>query len=162
MTETSMFWAGTTIGDHGPYSEDEFSEFMRTMFCTDPATEGYLHVHHPGFNQDLRPTVNELVVMLLTGAALVYGTLYTNSSVEIFSTPADPAHSHYYRLVLRKSWASNTVRAVLLGPDHGSYPALTQTPGTTWEISMARILVAAGGTEGTLTDDRVMCKFPSV
>lgn len=138
MTERSYPWGGTTTGDAtlAPYDDDEWSDIWRKLYTMDRTVQGVILDY-----------ANELVVTnpagttirMATGAALVDGKFYENDANIDFAGVAPGAGSNYYTLVLRKSFAGQTVRAVLLGPSPIAPPAVTQVDGTTWEISIATI-----------------------
>jgi len=93
-------------------------------------------------------------VAVNTGRALVYGTWYeSDASVNVVvATPAGATRID--RIVLRKSWASQTVRITrIAGAEGGGAPAVTQTAGTTWDLPLYRASITVGGVI-TLTDDR--------
>jgi len=159
MTEKSFYWANTAIGDGSlsPYDNDEFSDIWRKLFTADRAVQG----HIDGYENSLEvsnPSGNTIRVN--TGAALVDGKFYETTAVvdNSISTPA--AATRKDRIVLRKSWASQTVRvAVLTGIEGGSIPSLTQTDGLTWEIPLATISITTGGAI-TVTDEREASRTP--
>jgi hypothetical protein len=63
------------------------------------------------------------------------------------------------RIVLRASWAAQTVRITrIAGVENDDAPALTQTPGTTYDIPLAQVSITTGGVI-TITDERVFCVF---
>jgi hypothetical protein len=92
-----------------------------------------------------------------TGTALVDGKLYVNSTEETFSVVVPEAGSNYYRLILRKDFTAQTVRAIMLGPETAAYPTITQTPGTVWEITLARVRVYSAGTIAIYSSDKMFC-----
>jgi hypothetical protein len=157
MTEKSMFWGGTTIGDHGPYGADDFAEFMRALFCLNPATQGFLRTPT---GAQFFPSVSGLEISIDSGRALVYGTLYELYPFT-YLTIVDPGALRYYRVVLRKSWATKDVVLTMLGPTTPGFPPLVQTPGVTWDLSIARLTVPSGGPIQVTNDDRLACAMPS-
>ena len=157
MTEKSMFWGGTTVGDHGPYGADDFAEFLRCIFCMHPATEGLLRTP-TGAN--FFYSLMGLVFGVDSGRALVHGTLYESTTQENL-TIVDPGALRYYRVVLRKSWASKNVLLTMLGPTTPGYPPLVQIAGTTWDIPLYRLSVPSGGPISLEADDREYCEVPT-
>lgn len=87
-------------------------------------------------------------VLVKPGAALVNGTNYYNSSDLTLSIAANASgNPRIDVIVLRKSFAAQTVRAVVLQGTPAASPtppALTQSAGITWEIPLAEIAVASG------------------
>lgn len=157
MTETSYFWGGTTVGDAtiAPYDDDEYSDIQRKMFTVNRAVQGVL-VNY--LEELLVQNPSGTTIRLNTGAAIVDGKFYEADADVDFSVTVPGAGSNYYTLVLRKSWVAQTVRAAILGPDVGAPPAVTQTDGTTWEISLATVRVQSSGVI-TVTDTREYCQF---
>ena len=152
-----MFWTTGGGGDGSAYTQTQLYQMFRRMFTSDnQATEGVLY----GFNNGLAVSGTSSPVTIATGGAVVSGFLYENdsSTTQAISTPTLGTTGH--RIVLRASWAAQTVRIALLSSANGvsSIPALTQTAGTTWEISLATIQITTGGVI-TVTDDRSYCHF---
>lgn len=150
MTQTSLPWANNGIGDGQPYDDDEWSDWQRKLFTHDRTLQGVV----PGYANDLavsNPAGN--TIRVATGAALVDGKFYeTDANVDnTITTPG--AGSNYYRFVLQKDWALQTVRVAVLGPDAASPPVVTQTDGTLWEISLATVQITSGAVV-TVTDTR--------
>jgi len=150
MAETSLVWANNGIGDGQAYDDDEWSDWQRKLFSHDRTVQGVI----PGYANELavsNPAGN--TIRVATGAALVDGKFYeTDANVDnTITTPG--AGSNYYRIVLQKDWALQTVRVAVLGPDVASPPAVTQTDGTTWEVSLATVQITSGGVI-TITDTR--------
>lgn len=162
MAESSMFWGGVSEGDCGPYDQEQFSEFMMALFCTDPTTQGVIRGMDLD-NQNLGVGyAGGGILRVDSGNALVYGTLLHLPGFVDFTVEFNAGHDNYYRVVLRKDWAAKTVRAVLLGPKIGSFPVLTQVAGTIWEISLTRLIcnTVADSISGYI-DDSTYCVFPS-
>jgi len=152
MTERSYFWGGTTIGDAtlAEYTDDDFSDRWAELFTIDRATQGVIYTERVGYTGMLAVTkVDDDNVAVDTGLALVDGKVYENDASLNLGVGGDG----FYRVVLRKTWAAQTVRAVLLGPQAVTPPSVTQTDGTTWEISLATFEKAAG-VIGSIVDTR--------
>ena len=150
MTEKSLMWSGTLTGDAGAYSDDDWSDMFRKMFLYDRTTQGIFK----NLDNALEVTGVASPVSMASGGALVDGKFYENTAAlgVAVSTPA--ASTRIDRLVLRKNWAAQTVRATLIaGVEGGAAPAITQTDGTTWDIKLAQISIVTGGTI-TVTDER--------
>ena len=160
MTEKSYYWDGTVTGDAtlSPYSEDDISDHWRKMFQSDRTVQSVL----AGYESELEVTnPSGQTIRVAKGAALVDGKYYeTDAAVDFAGVTPGGGDTNYYRVVLRKSWAGQTVRLVLLANLAGAdYPAVTQTDGTTWEVGIARALINDAGTV-TIIDDRVYSKSP--
>jgi hypothetical protein len=93
-----------------------------------------------------------------TGAAIVDGKFYRNTANVDLAGAVPGGGSNYYTVVLQKTWATQLVRAVLLGPDAGAPPAVTQSDGLTWEIALAEVEITSGGVV-TITDVRVTAHY---
>lgn len=151
MTEESTFWGGTAIGDHGTYTDDQFSDFMRILFQRDRTSEGVV----PAQLSELAVTnPSGVTIRTSSGYALVDGKLYHNSANIDNDISAPVSGSYYYRIVLRKDFAAQTVRLTVLGPDISAYPALTQNDGSVWEIPLAKIQITSASVI-TVTNERV-------
>jgi hypothetical protein len=62
-------------------------------------------------------------------------------------------------VVLRVAWAAQTVRITrIAGTEGAGLPALTQTPGTTYDVPLASASITTGGAI-TVTDARAYCHF---
>ena len=150
MAQVSQFWGGTTIGDTGPYSIDQYNHPFHTLVSNGSADAGiavrYLN-QLAGTTTGLRANG----VDILSGAALVRGIWYTSTATINHALPAVGAGMERTDLiVLRASWSAQTVRQVrLVGDEYilGSPnvpPALTQTDYVTWEIPLFEVNVTTG------------------
>jgi hypothetical protein len=161
MTEASRFW---TTGDYGDgataYTMAQIAEVFRVLLTSDNyATQGVLK----GYLNDLAVTGATSPLSVDTGSAIVYGFFYTNddSKSVAVATPSEGTTGH--RLVLRASWSTTqTVRITLLSSADGTadIPAVTQTPGTTYDITLATLTITTLGAI-TLTDARSYCHIPT-
>lgn len=157
MTERSRPWDGTTTGDatEAPYdAATEWAKIRASMVGADQIA------NYGGVYADV---LNELAVsgsatpaVVATGRADVYGTWYDNDAAFNVAIPTPAAADRIDRIVLRKSWASQTVRITrIAGVEGGGAPALVQNAGLTWDIPLAQILVeAVSGTFISVTDQR--------
>lgn len=142
MAESSMFWDGTTTGDCGPYDADEFNAFLRKILSFNRISQGVI----VGYENELEVTnPSGTTIRLATGAAIVDGTFYENTANIDFSVTAPGAGNNFYRIILRKLWVDQEVRADILGPETTDLPALVQTAGTEWDLSIAGVTVSSGG-----------------
>jgi hypothetical protein len=151
MAEYSFPWDGDSgaggVGDCGPYTAEFGASITASKYCdSDELDERSIL---PGWFNELGVIATDpasMNVVVRTGAALVYGRWYRNDA-EITVAIANNAGpgTRYDRVVLRASWAAQTIRVALLqGVAGGAVPALTQVAGTTWEVSLATITVAQG------------------
>lgn len=159
MTERSTYWSDVNVGDGSisPYDDDEFSDIWRVLFQRDRTSQGYID----GYLNELEvtnPAGN--TIRVATGAALVDGKFYTNDA-NVDNAIANPAvATRFDRVVLRKSWAAQTVRvAILTGVEGGGVPALTQNDGVTWEIPLATVQITVVPVI-TITDERSKAMSP--
>lgn len=160
MTEKSFYWANIAIGDgiYSTYDDDEFSDIWRKMFLRDRTTQGYIE----RYENELRvSTPAGGTIRVATGAAIVDGKFYETDANVDTAVPAPAVLTRYDRVVLQKDWAAQTVRvAIILGVEGaGVPPAVTQTDGVTWEISLATYSITTGSVF-TITDDRTPARMP--
>lgn len=162
MTENSFPWNGSSVGDHGPYTDTQWAGAWRRFFTIDPSAEGVLL---GAGNPFAAANPSGRTVRLAAGTALVDGTWYeADASIDFTLGLPAPGLNRYDRIVLRKSTALQTVRmAVVRGVEAASpvTPVLTQTPGDTWEIPLARAYITAAG-DVTLVDERRFCRHATV
>ena len=145
MTEKSWYWPETGGGDGGTtYSDDEFTDNWRYLFMVDRAAQGV--IPSQDFN-DLEVTGTNSPVSVDTGIALVDGKLYRNDASLDLDVSTPSSSNRKDRLVLRKDWAAQTVRAVVIEGTEGSgsFPSITQTDGTTWDFIIAEWTIDTGG-----------------
>ncbi len=159
MTERSFYWGGTSIGDatDSPYDNDEFSDIWRKLFTVDRTLQGIIE----GYENELAVTnPSGLIIAIDTGAALVDGKFYESDAFRNFSRSAPAVLTRIDRIVLRKSWASQTVRLVVrVGTEGGGVPNLIQNDGTLWEIPIAQVSITTGSVV-TITDERNNARTP--
>lgn len=144
MTEKSWPWGGTLLGDASlaPYTDDAWSDLWRLLFTTDKTTEGVIR----SYLNNLQVTGVTSPVNVATGAAIVDGKVYINDGAAAVSVPTPSGATRQDRIVLRKSWAAQTVRIILIqGAEGGGLPSLTQVDGTTWDIPLASLSTTIGG-----------------
>lgn len=149
MAETSRPWTGQILGDAGPYTFDHWAEVWRTMLQTgsdDGVFDGLLN--------ELEVTGVVSPVSIDTGYALNHGTWYGNDAAVTVAIPTPAGATRIDRIVLRKSWAAQTVRITrVAGTEGGGAPSLTQVDGTTWDIPLAQVSITTLAAI-TVTDDR--------
>lgn len=162
MAESSRFWTTNNTGD-GPtagYSAANFQQFVRETFITDTANEGVLY----GIGNALAVSGTSSPVAVASGAALVYGFYYTNDASLNVTIPTPASNPRIDRIVLRVSWAAQTVRITRIAGTEAaspSAPAMTQVANTTWDIPLATVQITTGGA-CTVTDGRTFVKHPGV
>lgn len=153
MAQSSIFWPTNGVGDGASqYTDAQLQAWLRRTFLRDLTTEGI----ESGFANELAVSGASSPVSIATGAALVYGIPYENTAVvsQAIATPSVGTTGH--RIVLRASWAAQTVRVTDIASADGTaaIPALVQTPGTTYDIPLATLTITTGGVI-TVTDARV-------
>jgi len=154
MAEDSMLWttSGTGDGPGGGYTQANWDDYHRYIFT--PDVEGTQFIL-PRKGNKLAPTAGASSVNVDTGAAFVYGFFYKNTASVNIPITNPTLGTTGIRVVLRASWAAQTVRAAVIRNSDGviGTPAATQTPGTTYEVTLATGTITNGGTV-TLSDTR--------
>lgn len=155
MAEISRVWGGSVTGDAGPYTLDHWSDIWDSLFNRRVANGGVLR----GDRGELATTGTVSPVTTQAGTALVNGTWYDNNAAinTAISTPGGATRVDL--IVLRKSWAAQTIRLTRVAGVEGSgAPALTQSAGVTWDIPLAQVSITTGGVI-TVTDTRIFATF---
>lgn len=165
MAEVSRFWGGTSIGDKGPYSHDQYNRVFYTLMGDGNPNAGVAVNYLNELNVASAGNVPANPITVDTGAAFVAGIYYTNTASENLACAAPVAPSPYRTdtVVLRANWAAQTVRLFLkAGTASASYPAaapaLTQTIGTTYEIPLFDVQLDSTGAV-TLVNRRMYALF---
>jgi hypothetical protein len=158
--ETSLFWTSNGTGDGGTagYTQAQWVGWLRRMFQGDRTTQGYIS----GYRDGLAVTGSASPLNVGAGAAMVDGFPYELTAGTTIAVPTPVADTRIDRIVLRASYAAQTVRlSRVAGIEGGGTPALTQTENTTWEIPLAVISTNTGGAI-SVTDARVAINAPIV
>lgn len=142
MTETSMPWAGLSIGDHGPYSDDAWSDMYKKLMQLSIYKDGVI----TGRGSMLAVTNPAgSTIRVAPGAALVDGKFYESDANIDFT--AVLTVGNYYWVLLTKTWATQEVRVQFYGPAIIPYlPYSQQVDGTIWSIPLGQVYIAAGPT----------------
>jgi hypothetical protein len=159
MAETSIFWATGSTGDGASeYTQAQLVGWLRRTFLKDNTAQGVL----PGYANELAVSGASSPLTIATGAALVYGFPYEADASVSLAVPTPSSGTTGHRVVLRANWTAQTVRVALVSSPEGTadIPALTQTPNTTWEISLATLTITTGGVI-TLADARTFAQINS-
>lgn len=170
MAEDSAFWSGTTVGDaasadiwKAPYSSEEWSDVWSKIFASDSSSGFVIPLHENELAVEAESPAS-MDVSVLSGVAKIRGRLYENTSTATLTIAANASGSpRIDRIILRTSFAAQTIRlAVLQGTPGGvpALPTLTQDANT-WEVSLAYIWVANGATsipEEEIHDERLFLK----
>lgn len=147
MTEISRFWDDTVLGDCGPYTSAHMhDEFFRSIL-NGTGDRGVLL----GWLNELEVTGTSSPLSVASGGAIIYGLFYENDAPVSISVPTPAAgYSRYDYIVVRRSWSTQTARIALVAGTPYSfipvYPTLTQTPGSIYEIPLARLVITDAGT----------------
>ena len=157
MTQISRPWAGTTPGDSGPYTDQEWAEAWRSFFTIDPTTQGVLNIPSTGNLEVTNPASTTMRVP--DGYAIVHGVWYKNTAnYDITAPSGNPsANPRIDVVVLEKDFTAQTVRvAIVEGTEAASptAPTMTQTDGDIWQIPLAQYQISVLGVISSLTDRR--------
>ena len=161
MTQKSYVWGGTAIGDaiYAPYNDDEWADIWSFMHQYDRTTQGPITTARVGYTGGLAVTNSSgTTIRVATGAAIVDGRLYTNSAN--VDEDVNGRGTGYYRVVLQEHEANQTIRVLILGPQAGTPPSVTQSAAI-WEISLATFYFDdSTNTVSALTDTRDFVETP--
>lgn len=121
MTQTSFPWDGIALGDAvlAPYTASFVSDIFETMFTINPRYQGIVSTPElPGVigTSPTSVTVEPCIIM-------VKGRLYRNPGTTLNVVVPPSGQRNYYTIVARLTYASKTVRIVLLGPSATEPPA---------------------------------------
>lgn len=108
-------------------------------------------------------------VKVPSGVAWVQGFYYQDDQQETLPiAPADPANARIDRVILRLDLVANTISLLVKQGVAGAAPqppALTQTTGGTWEVSLAKVTVPAGAATiaaANVADERPFAVAPGI
>lgn len=158
MTEKAIFFTTGALGDGlTPYTMAEITAWLRR-------TLGITNGIHFGFANAFSPSVAGADISINTGAATVYGYPYESDSAVLVNIPNPAAATRIDRIVLRASWAAQTVRIYRIAGAEGdgdvNHPHITQTPGTTWDEMICRVQITFPGNVITiLADERAYLRY---
>ena len=160
MAESSRPWDGIVLGDCGDYTMDQWDDMMEGLYTAFAgATEGVLR--RASF--ELNPTIpGANTVRIAAGAAIVKGKWYRNTADVDVAIPTPVADTRIDRIVLRSSWAAQTVRITrIVGTEGMGAPAITQVDGTTWDLKICQVSITIAGAMN-ITDERAYCHYATV
>lgn len=157
MAQWSALWKTAAVGAVGDqeagYTEAHWSVIGRILAgCAN--FEGVA----AGYANELEVTdVGGGDVEVDTGGAVVDGKVYNNTAAVTVNIPTPGAGTERIdRIVLRCSWAGYGIRVTRIAGVAGgapAVPAITQTSGTTYDITLYQARITDGGVI-TLTDER--------
>lgn len=158
MAERSQYWdtAGAVGDGADTYSAVQVREQFRALFSTDRyASEGVL----AGVLNSLAVSGATSPLSVASGGALVNGIYYQNTAAVSVAVATPAVGTTKRRVVLQAIWGSvQTVRIALISSADGvnSYPSLTQSDNSQWEIPLAGVTIDTAGAI-TLEDQRDYC-----
>lgn len=159
MTEKAYFFTTGGAGDGAStYTQDDLSNAFKVIAaCMDE--EGVAPAY---LNALAGSTTGANNARIASGGAMVDGKPYYNSANvdTVIPSAVGGGNTRIDRIVLRADWAARTVRVTrIAGTDAASpsAPSITQTPGTTYDITLCQALVNTSGTV-TITDERVLAR----
>lgn len=134
MAETSYPFGSSSIA-----TEDQWSSMFRMA-----QEDGVYATSESGTNLKVTGS-NAANVTVAAGEAWVQGTYYSNSANLTVAVPTNSGGGSARKdlVVLRRNPSGDTV-SVVYRTGSTSFPTLTQTLNSTWEIPLARVTVAAG------------------
>jgi hypothetical protein len=156
MAQFSMMWTTGETGDGtSPYTQAQVNAWLRRSFVNNPVVEGVIPDYPKTGGKELAVTGTASPVAVAPGAAWVYGFPYESTASETITVPTPVGGTTGHRVVLRANWTTQQVRLALISSANGNaaIPALTQNPGTIWEIPLASLTITTGGVI-TITDQR--------
>ena len=166
MTETSKFWDGTSLGDAAVAPYDAPTEFAEVLIDVSQARllPGWSGIFKADPDSGLNSDNNFGItlsgagvspVYIASGRALVYGTWYVSDANVAFTVPTPVSQQRVDRIVLRKDWATQTVRLTrLAGVEGGSGPGVTRTIGDKWDMQMFELAIQPTTGVITVGDER--------
>lgn len=155
MTEISRPWNGTTVGDAGPYTDQQWQELYRYIIGLggNRSNVGVFLGSGTAPDDGLRVTAQgpaAAAVNVNPGSALVHGLAYFSNAIEQVVVGVNASgNPRVDTVILRTDYALQESRiAILTGTPAATPvpPTLTQVAGTLWEIPLADIAVANGFT----------------
>lgn len=152
MAELSGLWdtSGTGDGSVSGYTEANVAQFLRALTSRTANLGGVC----PDYQNELAVSGVATPVTVATGAALAYGFFYYNDASLTVAISTPSGATRVDRIVLRVSWAAQTVRITrIAGTEGAGTPAMTQSAGTTWDIPLATVSITTLGVI-TVTDAR--------
>lgn len=167
MTQRSFFWNGVMVGDALTYTEGKgyhasvsthespLHDRMIRALWNGTGNRGVL----PDWNNELEVTGAATPITIDSGAAIVYGLYYENTTSITKAITTPTANARYDRVVVRRDWATQTARIhVITGVENSpTRPNLRQSPRTVYDIPLATLMVETDGTITITSDDREYC-----
>jgi len=155
MAQKALFFTTNGTGDGATeYTQAELFNWVHRSFG-----EGILR----NYLYDLEVTNVGRTCSIGEGAANIQGAPYLNDATVTVTLPLSTVGTTGHRIVLRKSYASQTVRITLLSSSDGvgTAPSPVQTEGVTWDLTLCTATVTTGG-DVTINDTRTYATASSV
>lgn len=162
MTQTSGFF--TTSGSPTGHQVSSYTQVIAAKaFAIIAACHGKEGVAPAYLNNLVGSVPGVNTARIGTGCAIVDGAWYENGAAEDITIPSavGGGNTRIDRIVLRITWANyECVIMRVAGIDAAApvAPAITQTPGTVYDIMLYQALVDVSGNV-TLTDERVLASI---
>lgn len=158
MSELSYFWAGVSVGDAQLNTDDIFTDVFGLFLTYDRRVDGIVDTGHPSYTGGLIVNGGAGSVTLQTGVAMVDGKPYINTAALAIAIPTPAASTRIDRIVLRKDFALQTVRATRIAGVEGAGvpPAIVQIDGTTWDIALAQVSITTAAVISVTYEGRVI------
>lgn len=157
MAELSLPWDGTSTGDAGTYTEDEWRDVLRSLSGGGGAFGSANVAVVGGLLNSIKPSSpGNDQIKADTGYAIVDGTVYKNTAAVTKTMTTPSVGTTGKRLVLQKGWTAQTIRIAVISSSDGtaSIPSLTQSDATTWEVPLCSFTHATSGVIAAVTDER--------
>ena len=159
MTQWSARWTTTTgaTGDAQTSYTQANDSVINKILAGCSNYEGVA----PGYLNALAiTTTGANVVQIDTGAAVLDGKVYLNDAASTLgvASAVGGGNTRIDRVVLRADWAGTDIALALLGGTDGAIPTvpdLAATPGTTYDLPLAQVLVGVAGVS-SITDERTL------
>jgi len=155
MAQKALFFTTNGTGDGATeYTQAELFNWVHRSFG-----EGILR----GYLNELQVTNVGRTCTVATGAANIRGAPYLNDTPVTVTLPVSTIGTTGHRIVLRKNYAGQTIRVLLLSSSDGvgTAPSFLQAAGVTWDFSLCTATVTTGG-DVTINDTRTYATANSV
>ena len=153
MPEDSAYWEGIATGDvatpvawDAPYTHSEWAAIKNYLLAN--SGDGGFVV--PGYGNNLEVVASSpaaMTVEVSTGAMFVQGRIYENTAAKVLTVSANTTGlTRIDRIVIRVTYAAQTIRAVILEGTPASLPALPSPLRSTtyYDVPIAYVWVVSG------------------
>lgn len=149
-----LFLPTNGVGDgSAEYTDAELAQWLRNLLGGGSGV-------FAGIGDELEVSGSSSPLTCEDGAGSVYGYPFHDAASQSIAVPTPTVGTTGHRIVVRLDVAANTIRRTLLSSTDGvaSLPALTQTPGSVYEIPLAGLTITTGGVI-TVTDEREWLRY---